>query len=78
MQSQAKQQALDVLKQNEMEIERLLILLSETPNKVMTFQVKEDEDEEEWAFTLRRRSRLFLMAKNNFMKKYEEIAVTSK
>ena len=76
MQSQAKQQALDVLKQNEMEIERLLILLSETPNKVMTFQVKEDE--EEWAFTLRRRSRLFLMAKNNFMKKYEEIAVTSK
>lgn len=76
MQSQAKQQALQVLKQNEMEIERLLILLSETPNKMMTFQDEVEDDE--WTFTLRRRSRLFLMAKNNFMKKYEEIAVTSK
>lgn len=74
MQSTVKQQALHVLKQHEMDIDRLLLRLSETPNKIMTF----DGQEEEWTFTLRRRSRLFLVAKNNFMKKYEDIAVTSK
>lgn len=71
-----KQRALQVLEQHEMDVGRLRLLLSTHPNQVIT--LVDIEDEEEWAFTLRRRCHLFVMAKNKYMNRYEVIASTSK
>lgn len=71
-----KQRALQVLEQHEMDVERLRMLLSRAPNQCLSLW--SEEDDEEWAFTLRRRCRLFVMAKTKFMKHYEEIDATSK
>lgn len=77
MSNRTKEQALDVLRQHKLDIDRLNLLLSQAPpNQILTLSTEEADDE--WSFTLRRRSRLFLMAKNKFMNKYEEIAVSSK
>lgn len=71
-----KQRALQVLEQYELDVQRLRLLLSNHPDKMIT--LVDIEDEEEWAFTLRRWCRLSIMAKNKYMKKYEEIASISK
>lgn len=67
--------ALQVLDQHAIDVEHLRMMLQHAPNHKM---ILVDGDEEEWAFTLRRRCRLFIMAKNKYMKHYEEIAVYSK
>lgn len=71
-----KQRALQVLQQHEMDVERLRLLLSQAPNQLMTLM--DNEEKEEWAFTLRRRCHLFVMAKNKYMNRYEVIDSTSK
>jgi hypothetical protein len=71
-----KQQALQVLEQHEMDVERLRMILSRSPNQLLT--LVDSVDAEEWEFTLRRRCHLFLMAKNKYMKRYEVIDSTSK
>jgi hypothetical protein len=67
--------ALRVLEHNDMKMERLLLDFIAQPNTIRMFN---DEYGEEWAFTARRRCRLFLMAKHKQMKKYEAIYSTSK
>lgn len=66
-----KQRALQVLEQHEMDVQRLRLLLSIHPDRMIT--LVDIEDAEEWAFTLRRWCHLSIMAKNKYMKKYEEI-----
>ena len=65
--------ALDVLKYNHMEVDRLLTEMTTHEPRVFM-----DEDGDTWTFIMRRCSRLFLMAKTVYMNKYEEVYVTSK
>lgn len=70
-----KNQAIQVLNHNNTDIEKILIDLATKPNHVIKYI---DEHNMEWSFVIRRRCHLFLMAKNQFMKKYEVIYSTSK
>lgn len=70
-----KNQAIQVLSHNNTNIGKILIDFATKPNHVIKYI---DEDNTEWSFIIRRRCHLFLMAKNQFMKKYEVIYSTSK
>lgn len=70
-----KTRALNTLTYNQVEMETLLSRFLRTPQLTLEFV---DEQGEQWTFTARRRCRLFVMAKTPFMKRYEEVFVTSK
>ena len=65
-----KNQAIQVLNHNNMDIDKIIRYLVEKPNHVIRYV---DENDTEWSFTVRRRCHLFLMAKTQFMKKYEAV-----
>lgn len=70
-----KNQAIQVLSHNNTNIEKMLTYFATMPSHIIKYM---DEHNTEWSFTSRRRCHLFLMAKNQFMKKYEVIHSTSK
>ncbi len=70
-----KNQAIQVLSHNNTNIDKLINYLANKPTHVIKYV---DENNTEWSFVIRRRCHLFLMAKNQFMKKYEDIYSKSK
>lgn len=63
-------EALQTLQEFNIEPEQLIIQLLSYPNITKEFHNQENIT---WSFILRKRNRLFLMAKNPFMKSYKEI-----
>ena len=66
----SKHDAILTLHHHHIEPENLIIKLCNTPNMVLTFK---DSNSITWSFMIRKRNRIFLMAKNEYMTRYEEI-----
>lgn len=69
-----KNHAIDALNHNNTDIDKILIHFVKKPTHTIKYK---DENNTEWSFIIRRRCHLFLMAKNEFMKKYEVIYSSS-
>ena len=70
MTTEYKQYALETLAHHDYTPEKLLRLIGNFPEKIITLV---DSNNETWSFISRRRCRLFLLAKTANMNKYEDI-----
>jgi hypothetical protein len=67
---QAKVEAIQALQHNNTTPEIIINTLQTKPNEPMVFT---DSSGEKWTFITRKQNRVYLMAKTQDMKKYEEI-----
>ncbi len=65
-----KKEAINVLTRKNLHPEYIVNELNNKPNKMIILQ---DIDNYTWTFVVRRRCHLYLLAKNQYMDKYEEI-----
>jgi hypothetical protein len=66
-----KKEAFDILSSKNITPEYLFSELQNKPNKIIMYK---DVDDYVWSFVVRRRCHLYLMAKNQYMDKYEIIS----
>ena len=74
MSTEYKQCALETLTHHNHTPESLLKIIGNFPEKIITFS---HSNNEVWSFISRRRCRLFLLAKNTNMEKFEDIYCSS-